>query len=63
MKTQTYRVTVNIVAEYEVEATDKEHASELGVRDAANRLAWDECKSIQATDVVKVKDKIYGVPV
>lgn len=60
---QDYDVEVTTVAIYRVVATDKEHAARLGVRDASNRLAWDDCESITATDVKRVKDKIYGVPV
>ena len=60
---QDYDVVVTTVARYRVVATDKEHASELGIKDASNRVAWDECESIRATDVSRVPDKIYGAPV
>jgi len=60
---QDYDVVVTTIARYRVVATDKEHAGELGVKEASNRMAWDECESIKATDVARVKDKIYGVPV
>ena len=55
---QDYDVEVTTVAIYRMVATDKEHSGELGVRDAANRLAWDKLVSITATDVKRVKDKI-----